>query len=233
MEDKKIFMVVAAHPDDPEFGAGGTVAKWIGEGWEAIYVICTNGDKGTSDISMTSEKLAKIREQEQRNAARVLGVSDIVFLGQPDGGLVDGPEFRGELVRLIRKYRPDIVITHDPNRKYMGHHDHRITGIVSMDAIFPYSRDHLFYPEHKAEGLTPHKVSKLYLMGPEEPNEFVDTSETYMLKMKAISCHVSQVGDHTDDWETWLKRMRERAAAMGRDRGLPLSEAFHKIEIRR
>ena len=226
-------MVIAAHPDDPEFGAGGTVAKWVREGWQAIYVICTNGDKGTSDISMTSEKLAKIREKEQRDAARVLGVNDIVFLGYPDGGLVDGLEFRGELVRLIRKYRPDIVITHDPNRKYMGHHDHRITGIVSMDAIFPYSRDHLFYPEHKAEGLTPHKVGKLYLMGPEEPNEFVDISETFMLKMKAISYHISQVGDHTDDWELWLKRMRERAVAMGRERGMPLAESFHRIEIRR
>jgi LmbE family N-acetylglucosaminyl deacetylase len=233
MEDKKVFMVIAAHPDDPEFGAGGTVAKWVGEGWQAIYVICTNGDKGTSDISMTSKKLAKIREQEQKNAGRVLGVNEIIFLGHPDGGLLDGPEFRGELVRLIRKYRPDIVITHDPNRKYMGHHDHRITGIVSMDAIFPYSRDHLFYPEHKTEGLTPHKVGKLYLMGPEEPNEFIDISETFMLKMKAISCHVSQVGDHTDDWELWLKRMRERAVAMGRARGMPLAESFHMMDIRR
>ena len=92
MEDKKVLMVVAAHPDDPEFGAGGTVAKLVGEGLQAIYVICTNGDKGTPDLSMTSEKLAKIREQEQRNAARVLGVSEVVFLGHPDGGLVDGPE---------------------------------------------------------------------------------------------------------------------------------------------
>jgi LmbE family N-acetylglucosaminyl deacetylase len=218
MEDKKVLMVIAAHPDDPEFGAGGTVAKWVGEGWQAIYVICTNGDKGTPDLSMTSEKLAKIRDHEQRNAARILGVSDVVFLGHPDGGLVDGPEFRGELVRLIRKYRPDIVITHDPNRKYMGHHDHRITGIVSMDAIFPYSRDHLFYPEHKAEGLMPHKVGEVYLMGPEEPNEFVD---------------ISEVGIHTDDWETWLKGRRERAVAMGRERGMSLAEAFHRIEIRR
>ena len=106
-------MVVAAHPDDPEFGAGGTVAKWIKEGWQAIYVICTNGDKGTPDPNMTSEKLATIREQEQRNAARVLGVSEVIFLRYPDGELVDGPEFRGKLVRLIRKYRPDIVITHE------------------------------------------------------------------------------------------------------------------------
>jgi LmbE family N-acetylglucosaminyl deacetylase len=233
MEDKKVLMVVAAHPDDPEFGAGGTVAKWIKEGWQAIYVICTNGDKGTPDPNMTSEKLATIREQEQRNAAMVLGVSEVVFLRYPDGELMDGPEFRGKLVRLIRKYRPDIVITHDPNRRYMGHHDHRTTGIVCMDAVFPYSRDHLFYPEHKAEGLMPHKVGEVYLTGSEEPNKFVDISETFTLKMKAISCHVSQVGNHTDDWETWVKGRREQALAMGKERGIPLAEAFHRVEIRR
>ena len=233
MEDNKVIMVVVAHPDDPEFGAGGTVAKFVLDGWQAIYVICTNGDKGTSDLNMTSEKLAKIREQEQMNAAKVLGITEVVFLRYPDGELVDGPEFRGKLVRLIRKYRPNIVVTHDPYRKYMGHHDHRITGVVCMDSIFPYSRDHLFYPEHKAEGLSPHKVREVYLTGSEDPNKFVDVSETFTLKMKAISCHVSQVGNHTDDWESWVKVRREQAVSMGKDRGIPLAEAFHRIEIRR
>ena len=228
-----MIMVVVAHPDDPEFGAGGTVAKFVLDGWQAIYVICTNGDKGTSDLKMTSEKLAKIREQEQMNAAKVLGISEVVFLRYPDGELVEGPEFRGKLVRLIRKYRPDIIVTHDPYRKYMGHHDHRITGIVCMDAVFPYSRDHLFYPEHKAEGLSPHKVREVYLTGSEDPNKFVDVSETFTLKMKAISCHISQVGNHTDDWEAWVKGRRDQAVSMGKDRGIPLAEAFHRIEIRR
>ena len=139
-----------------------------------------------------------------------------VFLRYPDGELVDGPEFRGKLVRLIRKYRPDIVITHDPNRKYMAHHDHRTTGIVCMDAVFPYSRDHLFYPEHKAEGLMSHKVGEVYLTGSEEPNKFVDISETFMLKMKSISCHVSQVGNHTDDWETWIIRKKRAGCSHGK-----------------
>ena len=102
-----------------------------------------------------------------------------------------------------------------------------------MDAIFPYSRDHLFYPEHKAEGLIPHKVREVYLTGPEEPNKVVDISETFTLKMKAISCHVSQVGDHTGDWETWVEGRREQAVTMGRERGISLAEAFHRIEIRR
>ena len=233
MEDKKVLMVVVAHPDDPEFGAGGTVAKFVMGGWQAVYVICTNGDKGTSDLSMTSAKLAEIREQEQKNAAKILGVSEVIFLRHPDGWLVDGPEFRGELVRLIRKYRPELVITHDPNRKYMGHHDHRITGLVCMDAVFPYSRDHLFYPEHKAEGLVPFKVGEVYLTGSEEPNKFVDISETFNMKMKAISCHVSQVGNHTNDWDTWVKGRRAQVEAVGKERGIPLAEAFHRIEIRR
>ena len=233
MEDKKTFMVVAAHPDDPEFGAGGTVAKYVREGWRAVYVICTNGDKGTPDPEMTSELLAIIREQEQKDAAKVLGVSEVIFLGHPDGWLEDGPEFRGELVRLIRKYRPELVITHDPTRKYMGHHDHRITGQVCMDAVFPYCRDHLFYPEHKAEGLTPFKVGEMYLTGAEEPNKYVDITETFDLKMKAIACHVSQVGNHAGDWENWVKTRRAQMEAMSKERGMPLSEAFHRIEIRR
>jgi LmbE family N-acetylglucosaminyl deacetylase len=233
MEDNKVIMVVVAHPDDPEFGAGGTVAKFVLDGWQAIYVICTNGDKGTSDLKMTSEKLAKIREHEQMNAAKVLGISEVVFLRYPDGELVDGPELRGKLVRLIRKYRPDIIVTHDPYRKYMGHHDHRITGIVCMDAVFPYSRDHLFYPEQKTEGLSPHKVREVYLTGSDDPNKFVDVSETFMLKMRAISCHVSQVGNHTDDWESWVKGRREQAMSIGKDHGIPLAEVFHRIEIRR
>jgi len=229
MECNKVLMVVAAHPDDPEFGAGGTIDRWVRDGWQPIYIICTNGDKGTSDLNMTSEKLAKIREQEQRKAAKVLGVADVVFLGYPDGGLVDDAEFRGKLVRLIRKYRPEIVITHDPNRKYMGHHDHRITGIVTMDAIFPYSRDHLFYPEHKAEGFTQHKVREVYLTDSDEPNLFIDISETFNLKMKAISCHVSQVGDRSGDWEKWVQGGREQAVAMRKAHDVPLAEPSTKL----
>lgn len=232
-EEKKVIMLIAAHPDDTEFGAGGSVAKWVKEGNQVVYVVCTNGDKGSSDPDMTSERLAAIRVIEQRKAAEVLGVTDVNFLGYPDGWLEDTPEFRGKLVRLIRKYRPDLVVTHDPHHRYMGHHDHRICGVVALDAIFPYSRDHLFYPEHKAEGLTPHKVLEVYFTGSEEPDTFIDISDTFQAKIKAISCHVSQVGDHTKDWDTWVKRFSERAAMAGKSRNMPLAEAFRKLEIRR
>ena len=226
-------MVMAAHPDDSEFGCGGTIAKWVNEGQEVICIVCTNGDKGTSDENMTSEKLAAIREQEQREASKVLGVSEVIFLGYPDGGLEDTAEFRGKLVRLLRKYRPEVVITHDPKLRYMGHRDHRLAGIVAMDAIFPYSRDHLFYPEHKAEGLLPHKVKEVYFTGAEDPDVFIDISETFEFKVKAIGCHVSQVGDHSGDWATWVDQMARRSAAVGKSHGLLLAEAFKKIEPRR
>ena len=229
MENSKLLMVAAAHPDDPEFGSGGTVAKMIGEGWQAIYVICTKGDKGTSDLNMTSEKLAEIRVREQRNAAAVLGVNEVVFLGHPDGFLKDEPVFRGELVKLIRKYRPALVITHDPFRKYVWHHDHRVTGLVCMDAVYPCSRDRLFYPEHISEGLMIHKVREVYLTNPEEPNRFIDIGNSFILKMKAISCHVSQVGDHTSDWEKWVDEQRK--PAVDGQLGSRVIEAFHRIEI--
>lgn len=230
MQDKQVVMVVSPHPDDSEFGAGGTVAKWVKEGQRVIYVVCTNGDKGSADPEMTSERLAKIREQEQREAAKVLGVGEVVFLGHPDGGLEDTPTFRGELVRLIRKYRPDTVMTTDPYRKYSSHRDHRITGIVTLDAVFPYARDHLSYPEYKAEGLRPHKVREVYLWGSEEPDTFINISETFDLKIAALSCHVSQVGQHLGEREKWVK---ERAASLGQAHGIPLAEAFRRIEIRR
>jgi LmbE family N-acetylglucosaminyl deacetylase len=230
--NQKTVMVIAAHPDDPEFGSGGTIAKWVRQGQKVIYVVCTNGDKGTSDDSMTSVRLAGIREQEQREAAKVLGVSEVIFLGYPDGGLEDTAEFRGKLVRLLRMYRPEAVITHDPKLRYMGHRDHRIAGTVAMDAIFPFSRDHLSYPEHKAEGLCPHKVKEVYFTGSEDPDIFIDISDVFEIKARAISCHVSQVGEHSRDWENWVKQMAQRMAAMGKRSGLPLAETFRKIEPR-
>jgi len=134
-------MVFTPHPDDAESAVAGSVARWIREGKDVIYVVCTNGDKGTSDINMKPEELARIREQEQLAAAEVLGVREVIFLRYPDQALEDTPEFRKEIVRLIRVYQPETVVTVDPYRRYLGHRDHRITGQVVLDAIFPYARD--------------------------------------------------------------------------------------------
>jgi LmbE family N-acetylglucosaminyl deacetylase len=232
-QQQKSAMVIGAHPDDPDFGSGGTVGKWTGEGKQVIYVICTNGDKGSSDLNMTSEKLAEIRIREQLAAAKVLGVTEVIFLGYPDGGLEETDTFRGQLVRLIRKYRPETVITHDPYRKFMGHHDHRVAGQVALDAVFPYARDHLFYPEHKKEGLIPFKVGEVLLTGSEEPNLFVDIAKTFDLKTKAIACHVSQIGDHSADMTKWAEEHKKRMVAMMGRSDMPYCESFRRIEIRR
>lgn len=221
-------MVIVAHPDDSEFGSGGTVARWSAEGRRIIYVICTNGDKGTRDLQMTSERLTTIREQEEKDAARTLGVQEVVFLGHPDGGLEDTPEFRGELVHAIRKYKPDIVITSDPYRRPFQHRDHRMAGIVTLDACFPYARDRLFYPKDEAAGLSPHKVHEVYLYGTSEPDIFIDVSDTIAIKIEALRCHKSQLGDHMDTVE---KFVRERSASCGEEHSYAYAEAFKRIEF--
>ena len=159
-------MVVTPHPDDAEFGVAGTVAGWTREGKDVVYVVCTNGDKGTSDPNLKPEELAKIREEEQLAACKLLGVRYVEFLRYPDAGLEDDHEFRKDLVRMIRKYRPEVVVTSDPYRGYIWHRDHRIASRVTLDAIFPYARDHLAYPDLLEEGIKPHPVSYTHLTLP-------------------------------------------------------------------
>jgi LmbE family N-acetylglucosaminyl deacetylase len=231
-EEPKKLMVVTAHPDDAEFSCGGSVAKWSREGWEVTYVISTNGDKGSSDREMTSERLVPIREKEQRAAAAVLGVKEVVFLGYPDGSLEDTPEFRGEIVRQIRRVRPDRVVAMDPYRwirRYIHHRDHRITGIATLDAVFPYARDHLHYPEHIAEGLEPHIVKELLLSGTSEPNLWEDISDYFELKIKALRCHESQVGHRPP--EEFKERLKQMATQAGAGASLPMAEAFRRVEL--
>nr|MBC8275724.1 PIG-L family deacetylase [Chloroflexota bacterium] len=140
-------MVFTAHADDAEYGIAGTVTKWTREGKEVIYVVCTNGNKGSDDTEMKPERLAGIREQEQLAAAKLLGVNEVIFLRHEDQSLEDTPDFRKEFVRLIRTHRPEIVATSDPYRRYIWHRDHRITGHVVLDAVFPYARDRWAYPD--------------------------------------------------------------------------------------
>ena len=228
----RVFMVVTPHPDDAEIGVGGTIVRWIRAGAEGVLVLATNGDKGSSDPAMTSERLAAIREKEQAEAARVLGFQQVVFLRHPDGELEDNRQFRGDLVREIRRYKPDAVLTVDPHRRTgYQHRDHRITGQVTMDAVFPYARDHLSFPEHKALGLTPHKVQCLYLWGSETPDRWVDVTDTIDAKIAALAKHVSQVGDLTGrDFRNFIKENARRAAG---ERGMEYAEAFRVIELRR
>jgi LmbE family N-acetylglucosaminyl deacetylase len=228
-------LVIAPHPDDAEFGAGGTVAGWARDGKQVVFVVCTTGDKGTSDRDMTPERLTEIREKEQREAAGALGVREVVFLGHPDQGLEDTPEFRKQIVRLLRAYRPGTVVTSDPYRRYISHRDHRITGQVVLDAVYPYARDHMAYPDLLAEGLEPHKVRELLFWDSEDVNFRSDITGTFHRKAAALRCHESQMGEiartlGTPDLESWLRPLSELLAE-GED--FELAEAFHRVEVMR
>jgi LmbE family N-acetylglucosaminyl deacetylase len=221
-------MVVGAHPDDSEFGIAGTVARWTGEGKKVAYVICTNGNKGTTDPKMTPARLTGIREKEERAAARVLGVEDVVFLGHDDQALEDTPEFRKELVREIRTYRPRIVAAPDPYRKYIWHRDHRIAGQVALDAVYPFARDRLAYPDLYEQGFMPHKVQELLFWGTDEPNFFSDITLTYRTKLAALRCHKSQLSQFAKGWEAWLKGMHTQYSKQHR---YELAEAFYRAAV--
>ena len=223
--------VVTPHPDDFEIGCAGTIAKWIKEGAEAVLIVSTNGDKGTEDPEMTSEKLAAIRRQEQLNAAEVIGLKEVVFLDYPDGSLEDSVEFRGQLVRLFRLHRPEVVFTTDPfRRSHYIHRDHRMAGHVSLDAAFPYARDRLHFPDHAKEGLMPHKVQQLYFWGSEDPDTFEDISVSIDLKIEALKCHLSQVS--ADDGWNVDEGIREWASTHGKDHNMEYAEAFRVFNFR-
>ena len=230
MTNQVDMMVVTPHPDDAEFGVAGTVVRLTREGKRVVYVVCTNGDKGTSDVNMKPSELARIREQEQLAAAELLGVKEVIFLRYPDQGLEDTPEFRKEIVRLIRIYRPEMVITSDPYRRYIWHRDHRITGQATLDAVFPYARDFHAYPDLMEEGLEPHKVREVLLWASEDPNYRSDITDTFDIKLAALCCHKSQVGNSlSPDLKQWLIQ-RAKENAQGED--YELAEAFHRVEIR-
>jgi LmbE family N-acetylglucosaminyl deacetylase len=222
-------MVVFAHPDDAESWAGGTVATLARQGCEVTYVVVTNGNKGSGDRTMTPERLATIRQEEQRNAARLLGVRHVEFLGYPDCEVEDTYILRREVTRQIRRFRPGLVITHDPRRTYdvgMSHRDHRIVGEVAMDCVYPLAPSPMAFPELSHE-CDPHGVRELYLMQSADPLVFIDIAATIELKGEAVACHASQVGEPA----AVAAAVRARAASLGERCGLSYAEAFRQIEI--
>src|SRR5947209_10690160 len=223
-------MFVAAHPDDPEFLAGGTIAGMEKDGCKVSYVIVTNGKKGSGDRTVTSEQLAPIRETEQRRAARVLGVAHVEFLGYEDGELEDTRDVRRDITRQIRRWRPDLIITLNPRRAYDNfpcwHRDHRTTGRVVLDCVYPLARDHLAFPELPSE-YEPHSVREVLLIQWEHPQLVLDITDTIDLKLEAIRCHRSQVGD----FKAVEARVRNRAAVLGKERGYSYAEGFDQIVV--
>jgi LmbE family N-acetylglucosaminyl deacetylase len=223
-------MFIAAHPDDPDFLAGGTVARLVKEGRELTYVIVTNGNKGSSDRGVTLERLVAIREEEQRRAARVLGVGHVQFLGYEDGEVEDTRELRRDVTREIRRWRPDLIITLNPHRTYDNfpgwHRDHRITGRVVFDCVYPLARDYLAFPELVPE-FEPHKVSEVYAIQWEHPRLVIDITDTMELKLEAIRCHASQIADV----EAVEARMRNRAAILGKEKRFSYAEGFDHVIV--
>jgi LmbE family N-acetylglucosaminyl deacetylase len=224
-------LVVTAHPDDAEFGAGGTVARLVRQGAQVTYVIVTNGNKGSADRAMTPERLARIRQEEQQNAARVLGVERVEFLGYEDGEVEDTRDLRRDVTRQIRRWRPDLIITQNPHRTYNlygSHRDHRITAGVVLDCVYPLARDHMAFPE-LLPALEPHKVREVYLMQWDDPHLVIDITDAIDLKLKALACHQSQFARFADV----EARVRERSAELGRPHGHAYAEAFDRIALPR
>jgi LmbE family N-acetylglucosaminyl deacetylase len=223
-------LVISPHPSDPDFGIGGTVLRWTREKKKVVYVICTNGDKGSSDPDLMPEKLAKIREQEQITAARLLGVNEVVFLGHPDLELEVTPGLKKELLRLILMYRPRVVATCDPyNPAYISNPDHRIAGRAVMDAVWPMAQAPNTYRDLLAQGLKLHKVKEILLWQAAQPNYRIDITDTYETKMAACRCHQSQIGPQGNP--DFYDMLVDFARTAGKSENCKWAEAFNRIEV--
>ena len=229
----KSAILIYAHPDDSEFSAGGTAAKWAMNESDVYYVIITDGNVGSHEEDMTAERLIEIRRSEQRAAAKVAGAKDCIFLGYHDGLLQPTLDLRKELVGLIRKYRPNVVVCGDPTNLFpsetrINHPDHRAAATVALDATFPAAEMPLLYPELEADGLTPHKVNYVYVSNPTlEPNYYVDITDTIDAKIRALREHKSQLGEW--DPEEPIKAWNSES---GKKVGFKYAERFLRITLK-
>jgi len=230
-------LVVVAHPDDAEFMAAGTIGKWAREGKEINYVLCTAGDKGTSDRSLAPARLAEIRRVEQREACDRLGVKGLSFLGYEDGVLLNTLELRRDIVREIRRFKPDVIVCQDPTSRwsaqgYLNHADHRAAGDATLDAVYPSARDPHVFPELLAEGFDTHKVLEVYVGGTNVPVVYIDIEDTVDLKIHALKAHFSQVGDGFRPGWDLASMIRERSGQVGQAQGLKHAESFKYFRLR-
>jgi LmbE family N-acetylglucosaminyl deacetylase len=222
-------MLVVAHPDDAEFSSAGTIAKLAKEGKKVILIQVTSGDMGTADLEVSPEDLARRREGEESEAAKILGIDKVVFLRVTDGTVVADLDTREKVVRMIRTFKPDVILTHDPFRPYALHPDHRAVGMATTDAVYPTARDPHYFPAHSRAGLEPHKTAEIWYFGAEEPDLFIDITDTFDTKIAALRAHESQVGKA----EGLEDRLRERAQELAKDQPFELAEAFKVVKMRR
>lgn len=220
-------MAIVAHPDDIEFGCVGTIARWVQEGCKVAYVLVTSGDVGIADLSISRAEAAAIREAETLAAAKVVGVEDVTFLREPDGMVENSLALRKKLVREIRRFKPEVIFSDDPTLMFnpqgrINHPDHRAVGTATVDAIFPCAGQPHFFQELVDEGITAHKVRKVYIMSRGQGDTFVNISDTIDLKIAALKAHVSQVGEMKD----LEKMMRERTAQLAAGKEMAHAEVF-------
>ena len=224
-------MVIVAHPDDIEFSCAGTIARWVKSGTRAAYVICTSGDVGIAEPGMTKLRAAEIREFEARNAARISGVTEVIFLRESDGLLQPTLGLRKKLVREIRRFRPDVVVTSDPTvvwsgENYINHPDHRAAGTAALDATFPAAGQPNLFEELEDEGLTAHKVRKVYVAGRHQDDLYVNLDETMDIKIASLKAHASQF----KDWDP-EEMVRDWAADLAKGKEMTYAEAYRVITL--
>jgi LmbE family N-acetylglucosaminyl deacetylase len=230
----KVVLGIAAHPDDLDFSASGTLAKFAAQGAEVHYLILTDGSKGSADATASPAELAKTREAEQQAAVDTIGGAGAQFLGYPDGGLLVTLALKKDIVKVIRTLKPDVVITMDPsvlysaNRGFINHPDHRAAGQAALDAVFPLARDHMTFPELYAQGYEPHKVKTVLLTNFESQNYTVDITNTIDKKLTALAAHASQIPNITEV-EPWIRQMGEM---IGKAAGYAYAEGFMRIDVR-
>lgn len=229
----KIVLGVAAHPDDLDFAASGTFAKWANQGTKVYYLILTGGCKGSAKRHMSRSKLIAIRKKEQKEAAKILGVKNVFFCGYEDGTLENSQDVKRVVVRYIRKIKPEIVVTFDPSMIYVAesgfinHPDHRAAGQATLDSVFPLARDHLNFPELLDEGLEPHITPTVLLANFKNQNYFEDITKTIDKKMDSLAAHKSQMAS----LKTTQDMIRNIAAQTGKLCGRKYAEGFVRIDI--
>jgi LmbE family N-acetylglucosaminyl deacetylase len=224
-------LVLFAHPDDAEFMCGGTVARWVQEGCEVHYVVCTDGSAGSNEPGADRDEVRPIRETEQRAAADVLGVKSVTFLGETDGLLEVNPATRKKVCRELRRLRPDVLVAPDPSRlwsddrTYINHWDHKQAGLLALTAVMPDAPTRVMFQELEDEGLEPYEIPALWLSSA-EPDTYIDITDTIDRKIEALAAHVSEEGEAAAPW------VRERARELGEHAGCEYAEGFRTFDLR-
>lgn len=230
----KIILAIGAHPDDIEFGCGGTMAKLAAEGAKLYFVIATDGNRGSRQHEFEKSALVANRKLEQQAAAKILGATEVIFLDEEDGNLMADITFKEKIVRLVRKIKPDMIFTHDPAWFYrqnddgtasVNHNDHRACGVAVLDTVYPLARDLQSFPDHAVEGLLPHITPELYLWTFDQEGFAFDITDHIDTKIASIAAHKSQI----DDPESMSERMIARHKLLGKSQNMTLAECFIRL----